>query len=321
MTETIHNVHDKLIKTIFSNPRDAASFFESYLPEALAALIDWSTLILMPAHFIDESMKKSESDLLFHVTMKERKGSLFLYILFEHQSTPDKWMKFRLLKYMCRIWDESFKDNPKQECLIPVLPVVFYQGKNEWIFSQNFEDLFSDIACDDSFIPKFQYLLIDQSDSTPDEMQGTVNARLVQMLMKAAFHGQMMSLYEELSELLTQIPRTGGINYLKVFILYILETQDRQTVEELTKRIRNKSIGEEMLSAAQTYWLEGKEEGKKEGKKEGKEEGKEEGKLETIESFLKIGIDWDTITKATGITYEKLVELKSEIQKSRVTHG
>ena len=68
-----------------------------------------------------------------------------------------------------------------------------------------------------------------------------------------------------------------------------------------------------MLSAAQEYWLEGK----KEGKKEGKEQGKEEGKLETIENFLKIGVDWDTITKATGITCEKFAELKSEFQKSR----
>jgi predicted transposase YdaD len=73
--------------------------------------------------------------------------------------------------------------------------------------------------------------------------------------------------------------------------------------------VHSTTIGEEMLSAAQAYWLEGKK------------EGKEEGKLETIENFLKIGVNWDTITKATGITYEKLVELKSEIQKSRVTHG
>ncbi|MBV7329498.1 Rpn family recombination-promoting nuclease/putative transposase [Chloroflexi bacterium TSY] len=44
-------------------------------------------------------------------------------MLFDHQSSPDKWMAFRLLKYRCRIWDESFKEEPKPQMLRPILPL------------------------------------------------------------------------------------------------------------------------------------------------------------------------------------------------------
>ncbi len=65
------------------------------------------------------------------IARRRMKGSgvlVFLYLLFEHQSKPDRWMRFRLLKYMCRIWEESFKQNPEQTELPLILPVVFYQG-------------------------------------------------------------------------------------------------------------------------------------------------------------------------------------------------
>ena len=52
------------------------------------------------------------------------------------------FLRFRLLKYMCRIWDESFKQHPEQSELAPILPVVFYQGTSEWRYSTEFADLF-----------------------------------------------------------------------------------------------------------------------------------------------------------------------------------
>ena len=44
-------------------------------------------------------------------------------------------------------------------------------------------------------------------------------------------------------------------------------------------------------------------------------EGKLEGKIETVKSFLKAGVSWDVISHATGITQEKLQELKQKWQE------
>lgn len=51
-------------------------------------------------------------------------------------------MRCRLYRYEDRIWDESFKINPEQELLPPILPVVFYQGETRWNYSTEFADLF-----------------------------------------------------------------------------------------------------------------------------------------------------------------------------------
>ncbi len=128
MNDAIQHPHDKLFRTVFSDTEEAALFLREQLPADIANRVEWSTLTLVETSFVDESMRDSESDLLYTVQMKGSGVLVFLYLLFEHQSKPDRWMRFRLLKYMCRIWDESFKQNPEQTELPLILPVVFYQG-------------------------------------------------------------------------------------------------------------------------------------------------------------------------------------------------
>ncbi len=131
MTISVQRPYDKLFKTILSDPDETESFLRAYLPETLSAQLDWTTLQLNETSFVDEAMQASESDLLYPVQHKAMAEPVLLYILFEHQSSPDKWMRFRLLKYMGRIWDETFRGNPTQEVLPPVLPLVFISRGNE----------------------------------------------------------------------------------------------------------------------------------------------------------------------------------------------
>ncbi|MEZ4528363.1 MAG: Rpn family recombination-promoting nuclease/putative transposase [Desulfobacterales bacterium] len=56
----------------------------------------------------------------------------FLYILFEHQSTPDPMMVFRLLCCMVNIWKEWLDQNPDAKCLPVIFPAVLYHGKKKW---------------------------------------------------------------------------------------------------------------------------------------------------------------------------------------------
>ena len=142
MSAGVRRPHDKLFRSVFADPQEAGSFLRRHLPPALVSRLDWSTLALMETSFVDEALQESESDLLYTVQMNETAQPVYLYLLFEHQSTPDKWIRFRLLKYMCRIWDESFKEYPDQAELRPIIPLVFYQGARSWHYSTEFADLF-----------------------------------------------------------------------------------------------------------------------------------------------------------------------------------
>ena len=191
MSNSVQHPHDKLFRTVFADTEEAAGFLRVHLPASLAERVAWSTLALVETSFVDEALRESESDLLYTVQMKESGENAFLYLLFEHQSQPDAWMRFRLLKYMCRIWDESFKQNPEQSELPLILPVVFYQGVSEWRHSTEFADLFPAGERAHDFLPRFAHHLIDQSGLAPEAVQGGLKARVAQLLLMAAYRAQV----------------------------------------------------------------------------------------------------------------------------------
>jgi len=100
----VHQPHDKVFKKAFGRLDLSRSFFRNYLPPRLVEAIDWNTLQLEPGSFVDERLAGSASDLLF--SARVRGDPVFLYFLFEHQSTVDPAMPFRLLGYMVRIWED-----------------------------------------------------------------------------------------------------------------------------------------------------------------------------------------------------------------------
>ena len=96
----VNRPHDKLFRAVFGHAPEAAALLRAHLPDTLARDLQWSSLTLQDATFVDDELRGSESDLLFSV---ERTAGdqppVWLYVLLEHQSKPSRWMPFRLLKY------------------------------------------------------------------------------------------------------------------------------------------------------------------------------------------------------------------------------
>jgi predicted transposase/invertase (TIGR01784 family) len=80
--------NDAYFRAVFADPTRAALFFRSHLEPDLVQMVEWSTLSLQSGSFVDKSLTKSESDLVF--TAKRAGQDLVLYLLFEHQSTVDE---------------------------------------------------------------------------------------------------------------------------------------------------------------------------------------------------------------------------------------
>ncbi|HRJ43384.1 MAG TPA: hypothetical protein PL105_15975, partial [Caldilineaceae bacterium] len=113
--------------------------------------------------------------------------------------------------------------------------------------------------------------------------------------------------------LLAQIPQTGGLDYVELFVVYLVATQERRVVQEFTETMHRYTvdIGGDML----TYAEELLQEGRQEGRQEGQRLGEIKGKIETIESLLAVGADWGLITKATGITPNQFQSLKQQLHQ------
>jgi predicted transposase YdaD len=182
MAEEIPHPHDSVVRAVLSDPLEARSFLQRYVPEELRQTLNWSTLRLLEGSFVDEELRRSETDFLYEVERVESDVSLWLYILLEHQSNPDRWMRFRLLKYCCRMWDVNLQERPVPRELRPIVPLVFYQGERSWSYSTEFADLFSESMRDWPWVPRFSHELIDQSGLRPGEVQGELKEQLMQLV-------------------------------------------------------------------------------------------------------------------------------------------
>ena len=86
-----------MVRTVLRDLASATSFLQRHLPQEVNQGLNGSTLRRVEGSFVDEDLSRSESDLLYEVEQVSGEQSVWLYTLMEHQSTPDRWMRFRLL--------------------------------------------------------------------------------------------------------------------------------------------------------------------------------------------------------------------------------
>ncbi|PDW00357.1 Rpn family recombination-promoting nuclease/putative transposase [Candidatus Chloroploca asiatica] len=310
MHRIIQHPHDTLFRTVFRDLGEAQRLLEAHLPPTLAQALDWATLRLEETSFVDPALQESESDLLYTVQVQATAEPLHLYLLFEHQSTPDRWMRLRLLNYMGRIWDESFKAEPKQQQLRPIIPVVFYQGRSAWTYSTDLADLFPTVpGWDETLTPHVRHLLIDQSGMPPTAVVGGLKGQIAQLLLMAAMRAQAQAVLAQAVPLLAELVAVGGTDAHSTFFLYLFATQERALVLEVLEAVEEHQmqVGGDLVTYA--------EELIEEGLQKGLQEGRQEGKLEVIAQLLAAGTPWQIITQATGITPETFAALKAEVSR------
>ena len=205
-------------------PRIARPFLQKWLPTALSEKRDFDGLQLESGSFVDERLKAGISDVLFSVPLD---GDLsYIYILVEHQSTSDRWMPFRLRKYVCMLLDEIIASaNPEKLPL--VYPLVFYNGKDAYSKTQDFLALFeapkelADLCLNQPF------QLIDLSAHDDQQLRDNAWLTVFQHLMKHIHDKNIMKVILYLIPYLVQLEKeTHGIEFLARVVRYILSSSE-----------------------------------------------------------------------------------------------
>ncbi len=83
--------HDKLIRESLEELVTARSFLQHNLAPDVLALIDLDSLSICKDTFVDQKLAAYYSDLLYAVNLAGEPG--FVYILIEHKSWYDKYLK------------------------------------------------------------------------------------------------------------------------------------------------------------------------------------------------------------------------------------
>ncbi|HGJ5857641.1 Rpn family recombination-promoting nuclease/putative transposase, partial [Arsenophonus nasoniae] len=117
--------HDAVFRQFLSEKATAKDFFDIWLPDEIKSLCDLDSLKVESGSFIDSEMKNYQSDILYSVSTI--KGSGYIYVLIEHQSTPDKLIAWRLMRYSLAAMQKHLENGNKQLPL--VFPILFYCGE------------------------------------------------------------------------------------------------------------------------------------------------------------------------------------------------
>jgi len=295
--------HDALFKKTFSIPSEASALFQKHLPSALSAELDWESLKTRDGHYVDQDLLKSQSDILFEVQMRDSRDPCIIYVLLEHQSEPLKEMRFRLLKYMCKIWDREIADLQIEVPQTPIVPLVFYIGKNAWNHSLNFSDYFPNCEGLADFMPNFKHLLIDNSGISDEDLQGTPRAKLLTLLMVSHFRNRFREYFPNIARRMNELLVQLGRDDVSPFYHYMFSTLKNNALEEFNAILSDNfpKLGGLMRTAAEELIERGREEERRKNR---------EVVLSLARELLSSGVALERVAAITKLSPE---ELKGEI--------
>lgn len=280
----IPNPHDRLIHGMLEDLTIARAALETLLPQDILAVLDLSSLRRLPADFVGELLEEMRGDLLFEVQRLDGARTL-IYVLLEHQSSPDHHMARRLLRYMSEIWQVCSLQRPQERLLPPILPVVFYHGPVPWHPSTRLQDqvrvegLPAEVL---KLIPDFSYLLHDVSKIPDDDLRGNACWHLTRLLFKYVYREELWERLPRWREVFTEVYRSpSGLRAVSLVLRYVVETTltaPPPQVEQFLIENLGESAMQELGGWARQLREEGRREGREEGRKEGREEGREKGR-------------------------------------------
>lgn len=261
MAEPLHDPHDKLFKSSFSDLPTAAAFFSTHIDPAVAGCILWPSLRLEPGSFVDSALTSSESDLLFSAELGG--APCRVYLLFEHQSSPDPALALRLLRYLVRIWEGCLRDAPRRPLPV-IVPVVLAQNARPWNLSERFsaligapEDLRGGLA---RYIPDFGFHLVQLAALPFDKIVGTPLGIVTLRVLKAERLQQLLGdpVWDE--ALLLQVPPDA----LERIWRYLFNTAsvDKRRLEEKLLHITETELQDRAMTVAEQLRQEGRQQGR-----------------------------------------------------------
>ncbi|MFY0523857.1 Rpn family recombination-promoting nuclease/putative transposase [Archangium gephyra] len=292
--------HDLFARFTFGHPERAAAELRAVLPAHVVSEVDWSSLRRESGSVVDPELRETESDLLFTARLREGRP-LLLYVLLEHQSSVDRWMALRMLRYVVRQVEHWRQHHPENTVLPVIIPLVMYHGpEGAWSAPRCVEELF-DLPGEDeqrerwrALVPRFEYLLDDLTAERAEALMarpGPPLARLAWLVLRYGRTGDLAHRLPDWTALFAQV-RAGpdGAEYLVMVIRYILLIEGKRTraaAMQVLHSVMDAQQAEALMDRwAEEFILRGPEAAKRVLREEGREEGRIQGRAESVLRIL-----------------------------------
>ncbi|WP_410521521.1 Rpn family recombination-promoting nuclease/putative transposase [Candidatus Tisiphia endosymbiont of Metellina segmentata] len=305
------------------NPLVSHEFFDTHLPKHIKDLVDFPSLKMDNTTFVEPNLRNTISDVLFYTKFGKQDG--YLYLLVEHQSSPDHFMAFRLFKYMLNICDRYLTEHPKTKTLPLVYPLIFFNGTGKYKVSRNLWGLFDD----SKFVRDIwanDYQLVNVHDIADEELKKRAWSGILEFFMKHIKKRNLLKKWQEIADMLPELTKvTIGYNYIEMILCYTLtkiEQSDKIKLEQLLTSKLNQETGKQLMGSLAQHWEQvgetrGIQIGETRGIQIGETRGIQIGKVETVQEMLKEDYPIETITKLTKLSLKAIEEIRKDLAKGK----
>ena len=316
----IHHEHDKIIKKILENKKEAAEFINRTIK--LYEPIEPEDLINYNKEYITEFFEIREADVVY----KFKNNNVFFLI--EHQRKIDYSMPYRIFEYKSEILKSNVdRERIKQKSYkVPlIIAVVIYTGSSRWKVPQNLLQVQEEYATylkEQLGINSF-YVLEDVNKYPNEKLLESNNfLEKIFLLEKSKNEEEVKENFMKIIEKLQQEENQGKIskeakeefesNIIKILLPKISEEEIKEQLQKVEKI--NKNGDGQMYGLAVCDMLARENRiMRKNSEKIGENRGKELERTQVATNMLKAKMNHSIIKKMTGLTDEELERLNEKI--------
>lgn len=312
--------HDNFVKKVMESPVAASEFLEEFLPAEYRDMLDLTTLTVEKETYIEDSLKSRLSDIVYSVQTKPndagKTDTTLIYAIVEHQSSPDYWISFRLMKYSLLLLERHTK---KRNKLPVILPLVLYNGKKKYNVPMNLWELFTYPVLAKKAMAD-DYHLINLNAMNDNDIDYEKHLSFVLYTLKHIHDRDTLKMLELAMQKCTKaliIDKGKDYVHTKLILWYTdskVPAENKQLLEQLiVDNLPKEDTENIMRTIADTYIEQGVEKGIAIGEAKGEARGVEKRNIEIARRMLKENTDIKFISSVTGLSADDILKIQNKM--------
>ena len=280
---------DSSSKLIFENPVLCAQFLRGYLDIPLLKEVQPEDIEDVSERYVHMFTEERNSDVVKRVNIKTDGTPFFLISLIEHKAKVDYNVVMQVFRYMAFIWEDYEKEQErlrpgssrtKEFKYPPILPVVFYDGAENWTAALSLQErvLLSDVFRE--YIPDYRCMLMQLKDySTAELMEKRDELSIIMMVSRLHRVAELAGIGKEVDSGYLQAVTADTPEYLLDIMSQVIEALllkinvPYKEAVNFAGQVKERRMGE-LFSNFEAYDVQAT---RREAREEGRQEGIEEG--------------------------------------------
>ncbi len=305
----VRNFRDRFFQDFFGIAEASRGVLHHVPPDKLVEQALWNEMELVRGSWIAPNLKWRANDLFWRVPLKNGEN-VYFYLLWEHQTQAERWIGLRLLVYMALAWWSMMKgDESKPKRNLPViLPVVIYQGEEEWTAGNLFSELIDWLPFLDEDLrkelkkkmPEFEFEVIRLMEIPDADLPAELLSRMGLTLMQAVTRDQPLDWFHaHATDVNALLQREDGEAIFVTILHYVGYAMHGQEcgdqLEETVKSVTEPELEKKTMNAIEQWELR----------------GVKRNQIKVVQNMLSEGLEADAICRIAGVDADFVGKVQS----------